>query len=44
MATITRLMTEEEFLALPEDDGVTRELIRGELRERPMTTRLNGSG
>jgi Uma2 family endonuclease len=39
MATITRLMTEEEFLALPEHDGVHRELIRGELRERPMTTR-----
>ena len=39
MATITRLMTEEEFLALPEDDGVHRELIRGELRERPLTTR-----
>ena len=33
MATISRLMTEEEFLALPEDDGVERELIRGELRE-----------
>ena len=32
-------MTIEEFLALPEDDGVRRELIRGELREYPMTTR-----
>jgi Uma2 family endonuclease len=31
-------MTTEEFLALP-DDGVHRELIRGELREKPMTTR-----
>ncbi|MCA9069185.1 MAG: Uma2 family endonuclease, partial [Planctomycetaceae bacterium] len=32
-------MTIEEFLALP-DDGVHRELIRGELREYPeMTTR-----
>jgi len=31
-------MTFEEFMALP-DDGVRRELIRGELRERPMTTR-----
>ena len=40
MATTTDLMTEEEFLALPDDDGVDRELIRGELRERPiMTTR-----
>jgi Uma2 family endonuclease len=29
----TRLMTIEEFLKLP-DDGVERELIRGELRER----------
>jgi hypothetical protein len=32
------LMTFEEFLALP-DDGVRRELIRGELRERGMTIR-----
>jgi Uma2 family endonuclease len=31
-------MTTEELLALP-DDGVDRELIRGELRERPTTTR-----
>lgn len=38
MATVSRLMTAEEFLALP-DDGVHRELIRGELREYPMTTR-----
>jgi Uma2 family endonuclease len=30
-------MTAEEFLALPDNDGVDRELIRGELRERPMT-------
>lgn len=29
----TRLMTIEEFLALPDDDGIDRELIRGELRE-----------
>ena len=34
----TLLMTAEEFLALP-DDGKDRELIRGELRERPMTYR-----
>ena len=38
MATTSFLMTTEELLALP-DDGVTRELIRGELREYPMTTR-----
>jgi Uma2 family endonuclease len=38
MATTTTLMTAEEFLALP-DDGVERMLIRGELRERTMTTR-----
>jgi Uma2 family endonuclease len=31
-------MTAEEFLALP-DDGVERWLIRGEVRELPMTTR-----
>lgn len=38
MATTSALMTAEELLALP-DDGVYRELIRGELREYPMTTR-----
>ena len=38
MAVGTNLMTTEELLALP-DDGVDRELIRGELREHPMTTR-----
>lgn len=38
MATISSLMTVEELLALP-DDGVERELIRGELRESSMTTR-----
>lgn len=31
-------MTTEELLALPED-GMDRELIRGELREKPMTRR-----
>jgi Uma2 family endonuclease len=38
----TRLMTIEEFLKLP-DDGVERELTRGELRERGSreTTRRN---
>lgn len=34
----THLMTTEELLAMP-DDGVDRELIRGELREKPMTRR-----
>jgi Uma2 family endonuclease len=38
MATIAPHMTAEELLALPED-GIDRELIRGELRESPMTTR-----
>lgn len=33
-----KLMTAEEFLALP-DDGVERWLIRGQLREKPMTVR-----
>ena len=30
-----RLMTTDEMLAMP-DDGMVRELLRGELRERPM--------
>jgi Uma2 family endonuclease len=34
-----KLMTVEEFLALPEDDGVERMLIRGKLWEKPMTKR-----
>ena len=40
MTTIDRpaLMTTEELLSLPED-GMDRELIRGRLRERPMTRR-----
>jgi Uma2 family endonuclease len=38
MATTTSPMTAEELLALP-DDGIDRELIDGELREYPMTTR-----
>jgi Uma2 family endonuclease len=38
MATTSSLMTAEELLALP-DDGIDRELIRGELREYPMTMR-----
>jgi Uma2 family endonuclease len=37
-ATPPRMLTTEEMLALP-DDGMDRELIRGELRERPMTLR-----
>jgi Uma2 family endonuclease len=32
-------ITTEELLALPEDDGIERVLIRGELREEPMTKR-----
>lgn len=41
MATVapTRLMTTEEFLALPTDDGMERMLIRGEVWEKPMTRR-----
>ena len=40
MSTITTApsVTSDELLALP-DDGVDRELIRGHLREREMTTR-----
>lgn len=39
MSTATAYMTTEEMLALPDSDSVDRELIRGELRERPMTVR-----
>lgn len=39
MSIATALMTTEEMLALPESDGIHRELIRGELRERFMTVR-----
>ncbi len=39
MSTTASLLTVDEFLAMPEDDGIDRELIRGELRERPMTRR-----
>jgi Uma2 family endonuclease len=40
VATISTVMTEEQILALPDVEGIERELIRGELRERPtMTTR-----
>lgn len=35
MATVTKLMTHAEFLALPEDETVRRELINGELVEEP---------
>ena len=31
-----KTMTAEEIMALP-DDGIDREMIRGELREMPMT-------
>jgi Uma2 family endonuclease len=41
--TGTHPMTIEEFLALP-DDGVERDLIRGELREREMTRRNRRHG
>ena len=37
-AVLPRLMTTEELLALP-DDGLDRDLIFGQLRERPMTKR-----
>ena len=37
MSVATRLMTTEELLAMPDDKGVVRDLIRGELREYPMT-------
>lgn len=39
MATATKLMTTAEFLALPDDDGVDRLLIKGELLEYPMSYR-----
>lgn len=38
MSSATTLMTTEELLALPEN-GMERELIRGELKERPITRR-----
>ncbi len=37
-STLPKMMTVEEFLALP-DDGVDRELIYGEMREKGMTVR-----
>lgn len=37
--TDSTLMTTKEFLQLPEDENVTRELIDGQLRERTVTTR-----
>jgi Uma2 family endonuclease len=39
MATAARPMTTAEFLALPQDDGVERLLIKGELLEYPMPYR-----
>jgi len=40
MATaVAQAMTVDEFLQLPEEDGISRELIAGEVIERPMTTR-----
>jgi len=38
-SNVQRLYTTEELLAMPDDDGVDRELIRGELREEPVTIR-----
>jgi Uma2 family endonuclease len=39
MSISTTRMTVDEFLALPDDLNVRRELIRGELREESVTTR-----
>lgn len=38
IANPPKFVTIKEFLAIPED-GIDRELIRGEIRERPMTKR-----
>jgi Uma2 family endonuclease len=38
VATVSPVMTAEEFFALP-DDGMERSLIRGRLKEKPMTRR-----
>ena len=43
MATVAPTLTAEQVLAMP-DDGVERDLIRGELRERPMTRRNRKQG
>lgn len=40
MGTASPLMTAEEFLALP-DDGIERDLIRGEIKERGPVTKRN---
>ena len=37
--TATQLMTAAEFLALPQDDGIDRMLLAGELLESPMVYR-----
>ena len=37
MAVGSQILTTEELLAMP-DDGITRELIQGELRERGPAT------
>ncbi len=39
MSTSTSRLTVEEFLALPDDPNVRRELIHGEVREENVTTR-----
>lgn len=38
MSVVLTTVTTEQLLAMP-DDGVDRELLRGELKERPMTKR-----
>lgn len=38
-SVVSTTMSVEEFLELPDDPRVERELIRGELREKPMTIR-----
>lgn len=38
-STESPLMTTEQLLAFPENDGIDRELINGRLKERPMTRR-----
>lgn len=46
MTTLTEpvVMTTEQLEALPQDDGIDRELINGQLRERPMTVRNRRHG
>lgn len=39
MSSIPVLVTEEDFLAMPDVEGIERDLVRGELRERPESIR-----